>query len=356
MNDTNLLSISKLEATNESESMTETRAELGELAVGDYVAWLVETEAYAGEVISLDGEMAVVRLYEEEDDIWADTTLEVNVAISELKKIQPLVEPVELPDLTEQTIIPIRSKWVSAAWAIKAKIEGLPTEARAIGKAETRTNHMELRAVGDGKTFEGYAAKFNSPSEPLPFTEIIKPGAFTRSLKSRNRMMLLWNHDSSNPLASTRNGSLQMREDEIGLKVIATLPDTTLGRDIAELIRTGVVDAMSFGFAVKKDSWTADGRTRYLEDVSLSEVSLVSFPAYEGTANSVSVRDINPDQLAEALLKLEQGEELETNDAQLINEIVGKLQKTDEVAEVEGDILALKQKKLSLLLKEVQDA
>jgi uncharacterized protein len=257
---------------------------------------------------------------------------------------------------SERMIETLPNKWIGAAWAIKARIEGLTDEARNLGAVESRTATIELRAAGDGRTFSGYAALFNEPSQPLPFTEYVRPGAFKRSLQSRNRMMLLWNHDSSNPLASTRNGSLQLVEDERGLKVTATLPDTTLGRDISELVRTGVVDSMSFGFSVKKDSWSSDGQTRYLEDVTLFEVSLVSTPAYESTAGTVSVRSINPDQLADALLKLEQGEQLETDDAQLINEIVDKLKKTDEVAEVEGDILALKQKKLTLLMKEVQDA
>jgi HK97 family phage prohead protease len=243
-----------------------------------------------------------------------------------------------------------RAKWLKVAYAIKAKLEGTE-DTRALGKNETRTNHIELRAEGDGRSFTGYAALFNEPSLPLPFTEYIRPGAFKRSLQSRNRMMLLWNHDTSNPLASTRNGSLQMVEDQRGLKVTATLPDTTLGRDISELVRTGVVDSMSFGFSVKRDTWSQDGQTRYLEDVTLWEVSLVSSPAYEQTAGTVSVRsDISADALADALLKIESGEELEPEQGALINEVIGKLTKTPEVEEVDGDILALKQKKLALLM------
>jgi len=245
-----------------------------------------------------------------------------------------------------------RAKWLKAAYAIKAKIEGTD-EARALGKNEVRTNHIEMRAEGDGRTFTGYASIFNQPSEPLPFIEYVKPGAFKRSLQSRNRMMLLWNHDTSNPLASTRNGSLQLTEDNVGLKVTATLPDTTLGRDITELVRTGVIDSMSFGFAVKKDSWSKDGSTRYLEDVTLYEVSLVSTPAYSQTAGTVSVRSgdgISADALADALLKIESGEELEPEQGALVADVISKLTKTPEVEEVEGDILALKQKKLALLM------
>ena len=260
----------------------------------------------------------------------------------------------ESDSMTELVMDEARAKWLKAAYAIKSKIEG-SGEARALGKTEVRTNHIEMRATGDGRTFSGYASVFNEPSQPLPFTEYVKPGAFKRSLQSRNRMMMLWNHDSSNPLASTRNGSLQLTEDNVGLKVTATLPDTTLGRDIAELVRTGVVDSMSFGFSVKKDSWSKDGQTRYLEDVTLYEVSLVSTPAYEGTAGTVSVRSgdvISADELADALMRIESGEELNPEQGALVAEVIGKLVKTPAVEEVQGDILALKQKKLQLLMKE----
>jgi hypothetical protein len=285
------------------------------------------------------------------------------VPIADLKKISPLVSESDMSDMLDPSMpadipsvpfqVQSRDKWIRAAWAIKAKLEGASDEARALGKNEVRTNHIELRAEGDGRSFSGYAAMFNQPSLPLPFTEYVKPGAFKRSLQSRNRMMLLWNHDTSNPLASTRNGSLQMVEDERGLKVTATLPDTTLGRDIAELVRTGVVDSMSFGFSVKRDSWSQDGQTRYLEDVSLYEVSLVSTPAYEATAGTVSVRSgdgISADILAEALFKVENGEELDPAEGAVVADVIARLTKTEEVQEVEGDILALKQKKLALLM------
>jgi HK97 family phage prohead protease len=263
----------------------------------------------------------------------------------------------ERHSMVDEVIDESRDKWVRAAWAIKARIEGLTEEARSLGKTEIRTEHvdLEIRETGDGMTFEGYAAVFNSPSQPLPFIETIKPGAFKRSLQGRHRMMLLWNHNASEPLASTRNGSLKLVEDSRGLKVVAKLANTQTGRDVAELIRSGVIDAMSFGFQVKKDSWSADGNYRTLEEVAVHEVSLTSFPAYEGTAGTTSVRekrDIDADQLADSLMKLESGEELDAEQAKVISEVVAKLTKTEEVAEVEGDILALKKKKLDLLMKE----
>ena len=321
-----------------------------DIAVGDYVKWeKIDGEDKFGEVYEFQGLLALVKIYDEESDVWWETSDMAAVLTSDLTKIPPLTLASEAEPAEPSAM---RSKWLRSAWAIKARLEGLPEE-RAIGKNEIRTNHIELRAEGDGRSFSGYASVFNEPSLPLPFTEIVKPGAFKRSLQSRNRMMLLWNHDTSNPLASTRNGSLQLSEDARGLKVTATLPDTTLGRDIAELVRTGVVDSMSFGFSVKRDSWSQDGQTRYLEDVSLYEVSLVSTPAYEATAGTVSVRSgdsISADTLAEALFKVENGEELDAAEGAVVADVISRLTKTEAVQEVDGDILALKQKKLALLM------
>ena len=95
---------------------------------------------------------------------------------------------------------------------------------------------------GDGNTFVGYAAVFNSPSEPLPFIERIAPGAFAKSLRNRKRDIRLYvNHDSNMVLASRNSGTLRLMEDEIGLRVEADLPDTTSRRDLSELMRTGRV-------------------------------------------------------------------------------------------------------------------
>jgi HK97 family phage prohead protease len=250
--------------------------------------------------------------------------------------------------------VDVRDKWLDVAYRIKSRLEGEVTEGRSTGKQEQRVNtaDFEIRETPAGMTFEGYAAVFNSDSQPLPFIERIAPGAFKRSLQSRNEVKLLWNHDSGEPLASLRGGTLKLTEDDRGLKVSATLASTTRGRDVAELIRSKTIDSMSFGFSVIKDTWNGDVRT--LNSVRLYEVSIVSSPAYEATAGTVSVRStdgIDADKLAEGLMRLESGEELSADDAALINDVVSRLTKTEEVQQVEGDILALKQKKLALLLK-----
>jgi uncharacterized protein len=249
------------------------------------------------------------------------------------------------------------NKWLDVARAIALKIDGPQAESKE-PEIRVNTTDIEVRAEGDGMTFTGYAAVFNSPSEDLGgFIEYVAPGAFKRSLQSRNEIKLLWNHDSGEPLASVRGGSMQLVEDERGLKVTATLPQTTRGKDIAVLLRTKVIDSMSFGFNVIKDSWSRDGQTRTLESVRLFEVSIVSFPAYAATTATVrSAPSINPDELADALLKLESGEELDTKSADLISDVVNKLKAQPEVEEVIDnglDLLDLKKKQFDLLLKRI---
>ena len=249
------------------------------------------------------------------------------------------------------------NKWLDVARAIALKIDGSQAESKE-PEIRVNTTDIEVRAEGDGMTFTGYAAVFNSPSEDLGgFIEYVAPGAFKRSLQSRNEIKLLWNHDSGEPLASVRGGSMQLVEDERGLKVTATLPQTSRGRDVAELLRTKVIDSMSFGFNVIKDTWSRDGQIRTLESVRLFEVSVVSFPAYGATTATVrSAPSINPDELADALLKLESGEVLDTKSADLISDVVNKLKAQPEVEEVIDnglDLLDLKKKQFDLLLKRI---
>jgi len=241
----------------------------------------------------------------------------------------------------------------------------------ALSKIETRTNatQIEVREDSDGMRFSGYAAVFNSASEPLPFTERIAPGAFRKSLRARNDIKFLWNHDAGEILGSTRAGTLTLTEDSHGLKVDGILPNTSRGRDVSELLRRSDIDSMSFGFSVPQggDSWNEDGSERTLNSVRLHEVSLVAWPAYTATAGTVSVRgldqvakraEIDADALADAVFKLEEGKDLTEEEGRLISQAVDSLvPQSEEEESSEPDVgeamLALKKKKLELLLKRI---
>jgi HK97 family phage prohead protease len=215
----------------------------------------------------------------------------------------------------------------------------------------------------DGMKFSGYAAVFNSNSEPLPFTERILEGAFSKTLRSRNEVKLFKNHNMDEVLASTRSKTLKLREDSTGLLAEATLPDTTAGRDLAVLMKRGDVHSMSFGFTVPDggDSWNSKGSVRELREVRLHEVSIVTgFPAYENTTASVRSLEIlakrsqvDEDKIADVLLKLESGETLPASEADLLVEIVDKLREEKDELQVDLSNLDLKRKELDLLFKAV---
>lgn len=175
-----------------------------------------------------------------------------------------------------------------------------PLEVRAAAVAWPDQD-IEVRAVGDGMEFRGYAAVFNSRSEDLGgFRETILPGAFTRSLNAAANgsadIRMFWNHDTNRVLASTKAKTLRLSQDDRGLIAEATLPGTSDGRDMAELIRRGDVRTMSFGFTVPQkasdggrgDEWSADRKDRTLREVRLAEVSpITAWAAYEATSTSV---------------------------------------------------------------------
>tara|TARA_R110000868_G_scaffold131339_2_gene341330 strand:+ start:567 stop:2474 length:1908 start_codon:yes stop_codon:yes gene_type:complete len=150
---------------------------------------------------------------------------------------------------------------------------------------------IEVRSAGEGlpMNFRGYAAVFNAPSEPLPFTETIRPGAFKRSLQAGREVRMFVNHNTDMVLGSTRSGTIRVTEDKRGLLVEGELPDTTYARDLSVLMQRGDVHGMSFGFSVPRggDSWSQDGAQRELGEVILHEVSVVTgFPAYPDTSGA----------------------------------------------------------------------
>jgi len=253
-----------------------------------------------------------------------------------------------------------KSRWASVSLQLrKEKEEKMPALVeRRINDVTFEIRNGEIDA--NKRTFTGYAAVFNSPSEPLPFTEFIMPGAFKRSLKSRNEIKMFMNHNMDIVLGSTRSKTLRLSEDSKGLLAETTLPDTTAGRDLSILMQRGDVNSMSFGFSVpnKGDKWSDDGMTRELHQIRLHEVSIVTgFPAYEATTATVRSIDalatrtgMDADVLADALTKLEAGETLSMNHADVIGEAVAKLKESNPSSQ---DLLDIKRKQLDMLFKAI---
>lgn len=153
--------------------------------------------------------------------------------------------------------------------------------------------HGTLQATGN-KTLHGIAAVFNSEANLGTFSEVIRPGAFAKSLATGSNIRALYHHDGSALLGTTRGGTLQLRETPQGLAFELALPDTTHGRDLAILVDRGDVAGCSFGFRVPDggDRWEERGSTlvRELLNVDLVEITLTSDPAYQDT--TVALRNM----------------------------------------------------------------
>lgn len=141
---------------------------------------------------------------------------------------------------------------------------------------------------------EGYAVIYDQPQTyqfgDETYTETIKRGALDGA--DMRRTVMRYNHDDSVfALARVKNGSLQMMSDDYGLKIRAELIDTQSNRDVYKMIRSGLIDEMSFAFTVAKggDTWTySDDYKTVTRDINaidtVYDVSAVDTGFYENTS------------------------------------------------------------------------
>ncbi|WP_172385216.1 HK97 family phage prohead protease [Streptomyces sp. MNP-20] len=112
------------------------------------------------------------------------------------------------------------------------------------------TRPAEIRADGETVTMRGYAYRFNELSLNLGnFRERIVPGAGADSLRA-NDVVATFNHNNDNALGRMSAGTLRTGEDAEGGWYEIDLPNTTVGRDLAELLKRGDVRGSSFTFRV----------------------------------------------------------------------------------------------------------
>jgi HK97 family phage prohead protease len=154
----------------------------------------------------------------------------------------------------------------------------------------------ELRATGNGKDkkIEGYACTWNTQTDIGPFFEVIAPKPF-RSLDT-DSVVCLFNHDESLPLG--RSGvNLDLSQDEIGLRFVCTLNDSSIATDCYANLKSGILSECSFAFSVNPggETWsTLPGgkQLRVLKDLRLWDTSVVTSPAYPGT--TAAARNVVP--------------------------------------------------------------
>ena len=150
---------------------------------------------------------------------------------------------------------------------------------------------MKIEIRNDVAVISGYVNAVGRDSRPIAdvrgkFVEQIEPGAFRASLERSENVDLLLNHDKSRVYASTKDGSLQLTEDSIGLRAEAVLTDAEMIRKA----RSGEFRGWSFGMYVGDSAMEerAEGiPRRHVKSLNMFEVSLIDksrIPCYVGTS------------------------------------------------------------------------
>ena len=164
---------------------------------------------------------------------------------------------------------------------------------RIDGLSVRRCFEAEMRAAADGDMkVEGYALKFDKEtmigSSYWGWMESIAKTACDGA--DLSDVVFDFNHEFDNLLARTRNGSLTLKADDVGLKTVARITDTAIGRDVYAMIKDGLITKMSFWAVVRKSQWTfvEDGSegmdSRVITEFGkFYDVAAVTFPAYEDT-------------------------------------------------------------------------
>jgi HK97 family phage prohead protease len=132
---------------------------------------------------------------------------------------------------------------------------------------------FQVKEIGDKGSFVGMGAVYGNRDLG---DDIIVPGAFTKTIAERgNEVPLLWQHDSREPI-----GMARLKDSEKGLIVEGELVlDSPVAQKAYALLKAGVLKGLSIGYDTITEKM--DGGVRYLKELKLWEMSLVTFPMNE---------------------------------------------------------------------------
>lgn len=206
---------------------------------------------------------------------------------------------------------------------------------------------VELRAKpsgtgGETLTFTGYACVTEQSYEMEdwlgPYTEVVRAGAFTKTLSEGADVPFLVNH-AGLTLARTKSGTLRLAEDSTGLHTEADLdPASPHVQALRSAMDRGDVDEMSFGFSVTRQQWSPEFDQRDILEVNLNkgDVSVVNYGANPHTAGA----QMNARQLAAALRQVREARALEPADTEALGRVLQLLSAADAAVDVAQPLLA----------------
>ena len=152
---------------------------------------------------------------------------------------------------------------------------------------------MQVEVRNDSVLISGYVNAVERLSKPIretlhgkvrTFLERIRAGVFRDALKRNDEVLVLLNHDNNRVLASTKDGTAVLEEDNIGLRAEITITDS----EVVQKAREGRLTGWSFGFIANDDELSSEGNNeiRTVTNMELREVSILDdtkAPAYYGT-------------------------------------------------------------------------
>lgn len=158
---------------------------------------------------------------------------------------------------------------------------------------------MRAKANGTGGTsfhFTGYFLVYSHPFQMYDwwgdeFTEIVQPGAITRTLANGCDVPFLIGHnDAGIPMARTKSGTMTLGQDSHGGWVDAPALDGSLEqiRQLASAVERGDMDEMSCAFMTLQQQWSPDYEQRDILEMDLhkGDVSVVVFGANDATSGA----------------------------------------------------------------------
>lgn len=202
---------------------------------------------------------------------------------------------------------------------------------------EIRLRDVNLEYDTEQRRIGGYINVVERPSEimfshknGMWFQETMKTGVFQRALQKNKSIPLLLEHDYDKQIANTTDGTLELREDAIGLRF-----DAMVSEDAFKEIEQRGIHSCSFGFKINEQSFepvNSKLEKRYVSNIDLFEVSLVHNPAYIGSL--VEQRAL-ADALEEETRTQEDNSEI-SEEKEIIEEVEDKSSVT-EVEEIQEE-------------------
>lgn len=217
---------------------------------------------------------------------------------------------------------------------------------------EQKSFNFEIKASDDDEmTFEGYGSIFGNLDS---YRDVVEKGAFTRTINNnKNRIKILWQHDTWQPIGKP----IDIYEDEKGLFLKGKISATEKGKEAYILMKDKVINEMSIGYNTVKYEYDKEKDIRYLKEIKLYEVSLVSYAANDKARvsnvkfesfitelkNGNLLRNISKDKVEEAikaLMALIEPEKIDSSqDTQSKQDNPPAINKIDESVIKESEII-----------------